>query len=258
MTKNKLEELLITKDDNGEKKLTPAGEKLYAEMIDNQALADSDNWITRSSFTGEDRPGKSGAGQYESFPHLKDPVSRVEGVIGVIESTWMPEPIENNVSDEINLQHIMPSVVVQHCLNPQHSGVMISRDIEHGTRGGSITSWSKALQVSKLGKEGTITASGHRVQVSYPGEENGLVDEDALKDEDSSSVETLFNGAIEKDAGHAVDMEVARQTANGKSFRLESFNWIIGSRYAVYRNRLTADRLQLPKGVEHRFRAVRD
>ena len=215
LTKNKLEELLITKDANGDKQLTAAGEKLYAEMVDNQALADSDNWITRSSFTGEDRPGKSGAGQYESFPHLKDPVSRVEGVIGVIESTWMPEPIENNVSDEINLQHIMPSVVVQHCLNPQHSGVMISRDIEHGTRGQVYYQLVKGFGGGVEGgktEEGTITASGHRVQVSYPGEENGLVDDAALKKlrEIVLRVETLFNEVIEKDAGHAVDMEVAR------------------------------------------------
>ena len=74
----------------------------------------------------------------------------------------MPEPIENNVPDEINLQHIMPSVVVQHCLNPQHSGVMISRDIEHGTRGQVYYQLVKGFGGGVEGgktEEGTITAS---------------------------------------------------------------------------------------------------
>ena len=48
--------------------------------------------------------------------------------------------------------------------------------------------------------------------MSYPGEENGLVDDAALKElrDIVLRVETLFNEVIEKDAGHAVDMEVAR------------------------------------------------
>lgn len=215
LTKNKLDELLVTTDANGKEILTPAGETLYAELLDNPALKDSDNWITRSSFTGEDRPGKSGAGQYESFFHLKDPVSRIKGVIGVIESTWMPEPIENNVADEVNLRRIMPAVVVQHCLKPQHSGVMISRDIEHGTRGQVYYQLVKGFGGGVEGgktEEGTIASSGHRVKVNYPGEEDGLVPADALKELRGLVLETekYFNDVVEKGAGHAVDMEVAR------------------------------------------------
>jgi hypothetical protein len=216
LTKTKLTELLITTDDQGNKKLTQAGEKLYKELTDNPALDASDNWIARSSFTGEDRPGKSGAGQYESFFHLKDPVSRVEGVIGVMESTWMAEPVENNVADEVNLQHIMPAVVVQHCLQPQHSGVMISRDIEHGTRGQVYYQLVKGFGGGVEGgktEEGTIRVSGHSVKVQYPGEDGGLVPADALKElrDIVLETETYFNDVVEKGKGYAVDMEVARQ-----------------------------------------------
>jgi hypothetical protein len=215
LTKTKLSELLVTKDANGKEMLTPAGETLYAELQANPSLKESDNWITRSSFTGEDRPGKSGAGQYESFFHLKDPVSRIKGVIGVMESTWMPEPIENNVADEVNLQRIMPAVVVQHCLKPQHSGVMISRDIEHGTRGQVYYQLVKGFGGGVEGgktEEGTIASSGHRVKVSYPGEDDGLVPADALKELRGLVLETekYFNDVVEKGSGYAVDMEVAR------------------------------------------------
>lgn len=221
LTKDKLTELLITTGADGEKALTPAGERLYAELLDNPALKDSDNWITRSSFTGEDRPGKSGAGQYESFFHLKDPVSRIEGVIGVMESTWMPEPIENNVADEVNLQHIMPAVVVQHCLEPEQSGVMISRDIEHGTRGQVYYQLVKGFGGGVEGgktEEGTISASGHRVQVQYPGEENGLVPAGSLKQLREIVLETekYFNEVVEEGRGYAVDMEVAREGGEWK------------------------------------------
>jgi hypothetical protein len=195
--------------------LTDAGKELYNELRENPAMADSDNWIARSSFTGEDRPGKSGAGQYESFYHLKDPVSRVDGVIGVMESTWMPEPVENNIADEVNLQHIMPSVVVMHCLQPSESGVMISRDIEHGTRGQVYFQLVKGFGGGVEGgktEEGTITASGHRVQIKHPDAPDGLVPAEDLKKLREIVLETekYFNDVVEEGKGHAVDMEVAR------------------------------------------------
>ena len=79
----------------------------------------------------------------------------------------------------------MPSVVVQHCLAPDHSGVMISRDIEHGTRGQVYYQLVKGFGGGVEGgktEEGTITASGHRVKVNYPGEEDGLVPAEALEE----------------------------------------------------------------------------
>ena len=196
--------------------LSQAGKTLYDELRANPSMAHTDNWITRSSFTGEDRPGKSGAGQYESFFNLKDPVSRIDGVIGVMESTWMAEPIENNVADEVNLSHIMPSVVVQDCLNPEQSGVMISRDIEHGTRGQVYYQLVKGFGGGVEGgktEEGTIRSSGHSVKVQYPGEPDGLVPSDALKQLREIVLETedYFNKVVEEGRGYAVDMEVARQ-----------------------------------------------
>ena len=127
----------------------------------------------------------------------------------------MAEPVENNVADEIFLKHIMPSVVMQHCLKPQHSGVMISRDIDHGTRNSVYYQLVKGFGGGVEGgktEEGTISASGHRVKIRYPGEEDGLVDADALKElrEIVLGTEQFFNEVVEPGKGYAVDMEVAR------------------------------------------------
>lgn len=214
-TKEALTNLLIATDGNGDKKLTDAGQKLYDELFGNPELADKPLWITRSSFTGEDRPGKSGAGQYESPVLLGDAISRVEGLITVIESTWMPEPIENNVADEIDLRYIMPSIGVQECLDPQYSGVMISRDIQHGTRNKVTYQLVKGFGGGVEGgktEEGVINAHGHHVSVEYPGEPDGLVDAAALKElrEIILEIEKMFHETIEPGKGYAVDCEVCR------------------------------------------------
>ncbi len=214
-TRDKLLQHLVEKNDKGEEKLTAAGEALYAELAQNPALAQSDTWIARSSFTGEDRPGKSGAGQYESFPHLKDAVSRIKGVVGVIESAWMTEPVDNNVADQVFLKHIMPSVVMQHCLKPDLSGVVITRNTEHGTRNQITYQLVKGFGGGVDGgkaEEGLVTSTGPMVRVKYPGEDKGLTDPAALTELRTIclKVEKFFDEVVEKGQGHAVDMEVAR------------------------------------------------
>lgn len=215
-TKEALTAHLIETAPDGSKKLTAAGQAIYDELAANPALANAERWITRSSFTGEDRPGKSGAGQYESFANLKDPVSRVEGLIGVIESAWMAEPIENNIADEVDLRYIMPSIVVQDCLDPSISGVTISRDIAHGTRGQVsyqfVIGFGGGVEGGKT-EEGVIRSSGHQVTVKYPGRDDGLADDAALKElrEIVLEVEKFFHETVEPGKGYAVDMEVARE-----------------------------------------------
>ena len=222
---DKLHKSLIVTDAAGTKSLSPAGQKLYDELLKTQVLADSDNWIARSSYTGEDRPGKSGAGQYESFPNLKDPVARIQGIIDVIASNWDPEPIENNVAEEINLMHIAPSVVVQHCLKPEFSGVCISRDLDNGARGRVTYQLVKGFGGGVEGgkaEEGLLASSSQTVKVTYPGEQESLIDAAALKELREIVLETekLFNDVIEPGKGHAVDMEVARE--NGQWFVVQA------------------------------------
>jgi hypothetical protein len=210
-TVKKLRKHLLTSSGEG---LTAAGKKLYAELMEVPALAQSDNWIARSSYTGEDRPGKSGAGQYESFPHLKNEVSRIEGIIGVVESAWHTAPIENNVAEEIHLQHIMPSIVVQHCLSPKNSGVVISRNIETGGRGQVsyqlVKGFGGGVEGGKA-EEGVVSSQGVSVTAHYPGETAGLVTPAEMESLRKLvlKVEAFFNEKVEPGKGHAVDMEVA-------------------------------------------------
>ncbi|MBL8950855.1 MAG: hypothetical protein JNK82_08770 [Myxococcaceae bacterium] len=215
LTHEGLTKHLIVTNADGTKALTPAGQALYDELQANPALAASDNWIARSTFTGEDRPGKSGAGQYESFPNLKDAVSRIEGIIGVIGSAWDGAPIENNVAEEINLRHIMASCVVQHCLKPDISGVMVSRNLDTGSRGQVnyqlVKGFGGGVEGGKA-EEGVISMGSVNVKMQYPDEPNGLASKAALAElrEVVLKVEKFFNDVVEPGKGHAVDMEVAR------------------------------------------------
>ncbi|MBI5507798.1 MAG: hypothetical protein HY903_03485 [Deltaproteobacteria bacterium] len=217
-TRVRLSRLLVEKAPDGSERLSAAGLALYAELTSNKTLQTSDNWIARSSFTGEDRPGKSGAGQYESFPNLKDPVARVKGVIGVIESAWMPEPVDNNVADQIFLRHIMPAVVMQACLKPEVSGVAVSRG-DGGARGQVRiqlkVGFGGGVDGGKV-EEGVILASGYGVQIHYPGRTANLVPDDAMQAlrDVVLKVERYFDDVVEKGKGHAVDMEVVLE--NGK------------------------------------------
>lgn len=251
-------------------KLSANGFALYQNIMKNPALANAKNGqiIFRSSFTGEDRPGKSGAGQYESyvdrkvandmfgkdvvnaqFDKLKAAIAskdeatiakaraahdafmgpaRVLAAIGVVESTWMPEPVENNAAEQFFLKHIGPTCVVQACIDPDISGVMISRDLETGARnkvtfqlvkgfGGGVDG-GKATEgvISQGGSNVTMTdgqataGGGSAAKVTVGGIE--------VSDKDMAilrglvlETEKFFHDTIEPGKGHAVDMEVARQ-----------------------------------------------
>ena len=201
--------------------LTPTGDRLYAELSANPALANSQRWIARSSYTGEDRPGKSGAGQYESYPNLETPAERVKGIIGVLESAWDTEPVENNVNEEINLRHIMPSVVVQDCLDPDVSGVAVSKDRETQARGRVSYQLVRGFGGGVEGgaaEEGVIGRAGHQVNVTLDGAEAGLVSTEDLQSLRALvlKIERFFDEKIEPGKGHTVDVELARQGGQWK------------------------------------------
>jgi hypothetical protein len=227
-TREKLQKLTregLTKALVKDGKLTAVGKALWNEVKDIPELKGVKNYIPRSSFTGEDRPGKSGAGQYESAPNCRTPEQVVLGIVKVLESTWMAEPVENNVSDGINLAHIQPNVTVMKCLDDvDRSGVLISRDVGDGSRGKVTYQLVKGFGGGVEGgktEEGVITANGHTKTVDYPGEES-LIPEDELAQLRELALETekYFNDVVEKGKGHAVDMEVAR--SHGKWFIVQA------------------------------------
>jgi hypothetical protein len=245
--------------------LTEAGEALYKNIMRNAALAEAETGsiIFRSSYTGEDRPGKSGAGQYESYvdrkcankiygkdmvdaqfaalaaakasgdaAHIKDALAahnrfmgpaRIDATIGVIESAWMPEPIENNVAEQFFLKHIGPTCVVQACMTPDVSGVMISRDVESGARNVVTFQLVKGFGGGVDGGKATEGTIGSVTRVSIVDGEpapdasvtvGGIaITPEAMLELKRIVLETecYFHEVVEPGKGFAVDMEVARQ-----------------------------------------------
>ncbi|MDP7038032.1 MAG: PEP/pyruvate-binding domain-containing protein [Myxococcota bacterium] len=193
-------------------KPTDAGKTLLAELRANPALKDCNNWIMRSSYSAEDRPYKSGAGQYDSFPNCRSETEILEGVVGVLASAWEPPPIENNVTEEYNLMHIAPSITAMKCLNAEYSGVMISRDTDTGHRR------TVSYQVVKgfgggveegITEEGRINSEGNSVKTLLPDEDGSILGEDIDNQlwEAAMEVERLFHDKVEPGKGYAVDME---------------------------------------------------
>ncbi len=253
--------------DSASGKLTPQGEALYKNIMKNPALSEAETGsiIFRSSFTGEDRPGKSGAGQYESYVdrkianemlgkdkvdaefakldaarHSGDPAAlkkaleahnafmgpaRVKAAIGVVESTWMPEPVENNAAEQFFLKHIGPTVVVQACMTPDISGVMISRNVENGARnqvtfqlvkgfGGGVDGGKATEGVIKQGGAEVNHVDGTPADVDASVTVGGVPVSDADMQKLREIVletEKFFHDVVEPGKGYAVDMEVARQ-----------------------------------------------
>ena len=202
-------------DDARANGLSPEGERLHEELL-RAGMRGSKNWIVRSSFAGEDRPGKSAAGQYESVPHLQTARERIAGIIHVLRSAWDVAPIENNVAEEVDLRQLGASIVVQNCLQPQVSGVAISRDIELGTRGAVSYQLTTGFGGGVDGghtEEGTISPFRASLQKSLSQDGSTLVDAHALAQLRNIvlEVERFYDRKIEPGMGHAVDVETARQ-----------------------------------------------
>lgn len=269
-TREALEANLLDKS-GAQPKLSAAGQALYANIMKNAALSEAQTGsiIFRSSFTAEDRPGKSGAGQYESYVDrkvanqlmgkeattkafdalaaaqaTKDPKkiaaafeahnafmgpARVASAIGVVESAWMPEPIENNVAEQFFLKHVGPTCVVQACMTPDISGVMISRDVENGARnqvtfqlvkgfGGGVDGGKATEGVITKDRTNVAIVDGVAGNHGKVGVQGTIVDEKDMQKLREIVLETerFFMDTVEPGKGHAVDMEVARQDGEWK------------------------------------------
>lgn len=200
------------------KKPTAAGKKLLDELVDPGGLDPKQKWIARSSFTGEDRPNKSGAGQYESFANLKTSADRLDGIIGVITSAWEDTPVDNNVKFGIDLRHVWPSVVVQTCLAPSVSGVAVSRG-PSGELGEvsyqAVKGFGGGVEGGKP-EEGVIGAKKSERIRPYGSSSTSLLTpaQQTQLRKAILAIEAQFHASIEPGQAYAVDVEWALE--NGK------------------------------------------
>lgn len=179
-----------------------AGRRLLAQLAKAPGLTGPAPWILRSSFTGEDRPYKSGAGQYDSFPNCRTGAARLDGLIGVIASAFNPGAVAGNQAAGIGPAEVWPSVLVQRSLSAQLSGVAVSR----GDKGG-------------FGQVSYQAVKGHGGAV-----EGGPAEEGVLGQTPSAiltpklaaqlkaavlAIERAFHTQIEPGQQHAVDVEWA-------------------------------------------------
>ena len=149
--------------------------------------------------------------------------------IGVVESAWMPEPIENNVAEQFFLKHVGPTCVVQACMTPDISGVMISRDVESGARnqvtfqlvkgfGGGVDGGKATeglIEKDRISVAIVDGSAGTHGKVSVQGIDVSDKDMQKLR-EIVLETERFFQDVVEPGKGHAVDMEVARQNGEWK------------------------------------------
>ncbi len=204
--------------------LTTAGKALTDEIQTNIfKKEDCANKITRSSFSAEDRPFKSGAGQYDSFPNCRTPAQvlvgdahkpdgEVGGIVGVLASAWERPPIENNVIEEYNLAHIAPSVTIMKCMNPRYSGVAVTRDTDNGHRRTTSYQLVKGFGggvENGITEEGRLTKDGQTLKRTLPGVDGSMMEPEIAKQlfEVTQRIEQLFHDKIEAGKGYAVDIE---------------------------------------------------
>ncbi len=192
---------------------TPAGKKLLAQLSKLPGLKGKTPWILRSSFTGEDRPFKSGAGQYSSFPGCISAKQRLEGIVGVIASAWNEGAVESNLQSGIDLSKVWPSVVAQRCLAPTVSGVAVSRGVHGGF--GEVSYQAKP----KFGggvdggaaEEGVLRKDGATMASNYEDKAASLLTADQAETLRAAimAIEAQFNTEVEPGQQFAVDVEWA-------------------------------------------------
>jgi hypothetical protein len=188
------------------------GKELLDELRANGKLAGFDNWIMRSSYSAEDRPYKSGAGQYDSVPNCLTDAERLEAVIIVLTAAWHEKPIENNVIEEYNLMHIAPSITAMRCLDAQYSGVALSRDTDTGYRRTvsfqAVEGFGGGVEHG-VTEEGRIDEGGSRAVRLLPGRDTSLLPPEIQRQlwDVMMKIERLFHQKVEPGKGYAVDVE---------------------------------------------------
>ncbi|MEE8409297.1 MAG: PEP/pyruvate-binding domain-containing protein, partial [Myxococcota bacterium] len=192
-------------------KPTDAGKALLVEMRRNPELSGDTPLIIRSSFSAEDRPFKSGAGQYDSFPNRKTDAEILEAVMGVIASYWQEAPIENNVTQEYNLEHIAPAVGINKSLHAKYSGVMFSRARDGKRRTAAyqaVEGFGGGVEEGKT-EMGELTKDGNKLERTIPGLDKSIIDPGIEKElwEMAMEVEKFFHEQVEAGKGFAVDIE---------------------------------------------------
>lgn len=171
--------------------------------------------IIRSSYSAEDRPYKSGAGQYDSFPNSFTDRKVLEAVADGLASAWDEAPIENNVKDEYNIVHIQPSLTVMKQVDVGFSGVLQSRDSETGYRRTvsyqAVKGFGGGVEDVTASEQGKITKDGRQIARLTEGENASLLSEAEAAElrEVGLTIERLFHDVIEPGKAHAVDVEWA-------------------------------------------------
>ncbi len=200
-------------------KPTELGKRMLDQLSDALDLKDTDDWIFRSSFTAEDRPNKSGAGQYDSVLVAAKPKRtlakrRLEAIADVIASAWNPSAVESNLAANVPLDLVWPSIVVQHAIDdPTVSGVGVSR----GATGGFGEVSYQATPEFGGGvaggdcEEGTLGARDQQLVTGFGGQDTSLLTpkQQAVLRDAILAIEEDFHERIEPGQGHAVDVEWA-------------------------------------------------
>ncbi len=204
MTQQRVRQALLTPDGRP----TAAGRALLDEF-----KFPSD--IIRSSYTAEDRPYKSGAGQYDSFPNSFEDRKKLEAVADGLASMWDEVPIENNVKDQYNLRHIQPSLTVMKQVDAVFSGVSQSRDNETGYRRTmsyqAVPGFGGGVEKTTQSEQGKVTKGGRSIARLAAEQDTSLLTEAHATELRRLvlTIERLFHEVIEPGQAHAVDVEWA-------------------------------------------------
>ena len=199
---------------------TAAGRALLRSIEKaNPALKKERSWIARSAFTAEDRPFKSSAGQYDSFPALKTDAAKLKGIIGVVKSAWNKRAIDNTVAEQYNLRHIWPTIPIMKSIDAKKSGVMVTRDTETGYRRTISYQAVKGFGGGVDGghaEEGKVSERGLSLSKLLPGTRRGIVTKRMGKQLYNAGMimDKLFTKVVEPGKGYPLDMEwvVDKQT----------------------------------------------
>ena len=113
---------------------SPVCESAGQEIKKQFSLLNSDSVAVRSSAAAEDLPGKSFAGQYETFLGVKDSDSCIEAIKKCWASLWSQRAFEYRSKNKIDHSEADMAVIVQSLISSDVSGVVFTADPVTGRR----------------------------------------------------------------------------------------------------------------------------